>query len=107
MGLKLKLDFRLFYVLLGLALACYLPTFIQDAVTYSDVVAEKHACCGFVSESRIERPVTYALVDEWTQPIWKENAVKSERWLTSDGIVNGQTKFWRLLERQPLAFVPE
>ncbi|SDJ19693.1 hypothetical protein [Pseudomonas abietaniphila] len=108
MNHKFKFDRRLFfYVLPVLALACYLPTVIQDTVTYRSVVAEQLACCGFVSENWMARPVTYALVDEWTMPVWKENAIKSERFLTSDGIVNGQTKFWRLLERKPLADAPE
>lgn len=107
MSFKYKLHCSLLYALLALAVVCYLPVVIQDAVTYREVIVAQHACCGFVPESRIERPVTYAQVDEWTQPIWKENAVKTERWLTSDGIVNGQTKFWRLLERHPLALVPE
>ena len=108
MNRKFKLDRHLFfYVLPVLAVASYLPTVIQDTVTYRGVVAEQHACCGFVSENWLARPVTYALVDEWTTPVWKENAIKTERFLTSDGIVNGQTKFWRLLERQPLADAPD
>jgi len=53
-----------FLAVLGVAVVCYLPTVIEDAQTYRAVVAEQHACCGFVSESWFERPVTYALVDE-------------------------------------------
>lgn len=92
----------IFLVVFGMALLCYLPTVIEDAQTYRDAVSEQRACCGFVSESRFERPVTYALVDEWTKPVWVENTTKTERWLTSEGKVNGETKFWRSLQREPL-----
>lgn len=76
-------------------------------MTYRSVIADQRTCCGFVSESWFERPVTYTLVDEWTTPVWKENAIKNERFLTSDGLISGQTKFWRLLERQPLTIASE
>lgn len=102
-----KLDRRVLFLLPAFTAACYLPMLIEDASTYRSVIANQHACCGFVSESWVERPVTYAMVDEWTKPVWTENAIKTERWLTSDGIVSGETKFWRLLERQPLASAPE
>lgn len=94
------------YWLFALAVMLYLPILGEDALTYRSVVTGNFVCCGFVSESWIERPVTYALVDQWTSPAWKENATKTERWLTSDGIVNGQTKFWRLLERESMTNVP-
>lgn len=102
-----KLDRRVLFAIPALVVAGYLPEVIDDAMTYRSVIAEQHACCGFVSESRFERPVTYALVEEWTQPIWKENAIKTERWLTSEGKVNGETKFWRLLEQRPATTTQE
>ena len=91
-----------FLAVFGMAVVCYLPTVIEDAQTYRDAVAKQQACCGFVSESWFERPVTYAMVDEWTTPVWTENVTKTERWLTSEGKVNGETKFWRALQRVPL-----
>lgn len=94
-----KVGFILLAVL-GMGSACYLPTVIEDAQTYRAVIAEQHACCGFVSESWIERPVTYVMVDEWTKPVWSENATKTERWLTSEGKVSGETRFWRVLQRE-------
>lgn len=100
MNTKPKFDRRFLLVIPACILAIYLPVVIKDAMLYSSV-AHESGCCGFVSESWLERPVTYALVDEWTVPVWGENAEKSQRWLTSDGKVNGQTKFWRILERQP------
>ena len=93
--------------LFALAATLYLPVLAKDAMTYRSVVTGHFVCCGFVSESWFERPVTYALVDDWTTPMWKENAIKTERWLTSDGMVNGETKFWRLLERQSMASAPQ
>lgn len=89
-------------IALGVGMACYVPTVYRDAQTYRAVVADQHGCCGFVSESWVERPVTYALVDEWSKPAWSENSAKTERWLTSVGTVNGEARFWRILERQPV-----
>ncbi|TPG89828.1 hypothetical protein EAH72_31105 [Pseudomonas caspiana] len=80
--------------------ACALPPLAKDAETYLDVVAGK-GCCGFVSESWIERPVTYAMV-KWDKPYWSENEVKPERWIVSEGKVSGELKFWRILQREPL-----
>lgn len=103
MNIKSKLPRPLLYALPALAVACYLPTVANDAMTYRHVVTEQRGCCGYVSENWIVRPLTYLLVDEWTQPIWTENAIKSERWLTSDGIISGETKFWRVLQREPIS----
>lgn len=86
---------------LGLSAALYLPILIHDAELYRRVTNGR-GCCGFVSESVMERPVTYALVDEWTTPVWTQNEARTEKWLTSDGIVDGETKFWRILQRQPI-----
>lgn len=91
-----------FWIVPALLAVLYLPVVIDDAETYHSVASSDSFCCGFVSENRFERPVTYALVDEWTEPAWTQNAIGSERWLTSDGKVNGVTKFWRIIERQPI-----
>lgn len=91
-----------FLVVLGVGGACYLPTVYEDAETFRAVVAKPNACCGYVSESWFERPVTYFMV-EWSKPSWTENATKTERWLTAEGKVGGEAKFWRLLEREPIA----
>ncbi|KZN20565.1 MULTISPECIES: hypothetical protein [Pseudomonas] len=91
--------------LIGLGFVLYLPTVIDDVKTYRAVASDQHGCCGFVSESPFERPVTYLMVDAWTTPSWSENAAKTERWLTSDGKVGGETKFWRLLQREPITNV--
>jgi|LNAP01.1.fsa_nt_gb hypothetical protein len=80
--------------------ACALPPLAKDAETYLDVVAEK-GCCDFVSENWIARPVTRALV-EWENPYWSVNKEKSERWLISAGIVGGEAKFLRVLQREPI-----
>lgn len=85
----------------ALAVLFYLPVVIEDAMLFESV-SQQRGCCGFVSENLLERPVTYALVDEWTQPVWTQNAMKSENWLTSDGKINGETKFWRIIERKPV-----
>ena len=80
--------------------ACALPPLAKDAETYLDVVAGK-GCCGFVSDSWIERPFTRAMV-KWGKPSWSVNEEKQERWLVSDGMVNEEIKFWRILKRVPL-----
>ena len=77
------------------------PFVVQDIVTYRSVT-QSPGCCGYVSENRLTRPVTYAIVDEWTTPVWTQNAIKSERWLTADGLANGEKKFWRILQRVPI-----
>jgi hypothetical protein len=74
----------------------------QDAETYRDVVSNSQGCCGYVSERLYERPFTRLMVDEWTEPRWTENAVHTERWLVSDGKVNGNVRFWRLIKREPI-----
>lgn len=98
----LALDLRLLVGGLVLAAGFYAPTVLEDFRTFQAVVGEQHGCCGFVSENWLERPVTYAMV-EWAEPSWSLNAIKTERWLTSDGKVDGQTKFWRVLKREPVA----
>lgn len=87
----------------ALALGFYLPLVIEDARIYRTVADKSHGCCGYVSENRLARPVTYFLVDEWTTPVWTENAIRNERWLTSDGLIDGEHKFWRILQREPIA----
>jgi hypothetical protein len=83
----------------------YVPILIEDVGTYINVSSKNHGCCGFVSENWLSRPVTYALVDKWTEPTWKENTIGTEYWLTSEGLVEGEPKFWRLLERKPAVVV--
>lgn len=90
-----------FWIVPVLLAVLYLPVVIDDATIYNSVSGST-SCCGFVSESRLERPVTYALVDEWTEPVWGQNAAGTERWLTSDGKIDGVVKFWRIVERQPI-----
>lgn len=99
---KIRLVGLFALIALGVGLACYVPTVVRDVQTYQAVVDEHHGCCGFVSESWFERPVTYTLVDEWSKPAWSENSTKTERWLISMGQIDGESKFWRILERQPL-----
>lgn len=72
---------------------------VDDASTYYSVVNNNQFCCGHVSEHWYERPVTYALIDHWTPPAWHENAAGTERWLVSDGVVKGEVKFWKILQR--------
>lgn len=103
----LKANQFLFYALMTLLVAVlYLPVVAEDVDIYLTVSGPNHGCCGFVSESWLERPVTYALVDSWTQPRWTVNTTGTERWLTSDGLIDGQAKFWRILEREPVAESP-
>jgi hypothetical protein len=101
----LALDLRVLMAGLVLVAGLYSPTVLEDFKTYQAVISEQHGCCGFVSENWLGRPVTYALV-EWTEPSWTLNAIKTERWLTSDGKVDGQKKFWRVLKREPVADYP-
>ncbi|MBA1305948.1 hypothetical protein [Stutzerimonas stutzeri] len=89
-------------IVIALGLLGYLPTVFQDAQTYRSIVGKKGVCCGFVPESVIARPVTYALVDAWSEPVWRRNEVGTERWLVSEGEVDGELKFWRILERQQI-----
>jgi hypothetical protein len=107
----LNTNFRLKRTLL-IGIPVFLVSFyaqfvIHDVITYRAVTDKSHGCCGFVSENRLARPVTYALVDEWTTPVWSENAIRSERWLTVDGMVNGERKFWRILQREPIVAVAQ
>jgi hypothetical protein len=103
----LKANLFLFYALTAFLVAViYLPVVLEDIDIYLTVSGPNHGCCGFVSENRLARPVTYALVDSWTEPKWTVNATLTERWLTSDGLIDGQAKFWRILERQPVAESP-
>jgi hypothetical protein len=102
----MKFDRLLIWVALTLAV-CYMAVVADDVRIYRILTSEQHGCCGFVSENRLARPVTYAMVDEWTTPVWSENAVRSERWLTVDGLVNGERKFWRILEREPIVAVTQ
>lgn len=103
-GEWLKENKFLFYMLvIFLTAVIYLPVVAEDVDIYLTVSGPNHGCCGFVSENRLARPVTYALVDSWTEPKWTVNAAHTERWLTSDGLIDGQAKFWRILERQPVA----
>jgi hypothetical protein len=80
--------------------ACALPPMAHDIEIYLDVVAAKE-CCGEVSESWIERPFTRAMV-KWENPFWSVDMVKSERLLVSFGIVDGEAKFLRVLQREPI-----
>ncbi|WP_223508729.1 MULTISPECIES: hypothetical protein [unclassified Pseudomonas] len=100
-GTSLRKKFVICLVVIVVLAACALPLLAKDAEIYLDVVAGK-GCCGFVSESWIERPVTRAMV-EWDNPYWSVNEEKSERWLVSEGMVNGETKFLRILKREPLS----
>ncbi|MFJ7794501.1 hypothetical protein [Pseudomonas sp. NPDC096950] len=84
-----------------LAAIFYVPVLIEDVFLYRAVVSQR-SCCGFVPESWLERPITYLMVDDWTAPVWSVNAAKTQRWLTTDGLVNGETKFWRLLQKEPI-----
>lgn len=93
----------LLVVLLGLTFFCYLFVLIEDIQNYRVVSSDQHGCCGFVSESWIQRPVTYAMVDEWLAPVWTVNGDGSELWLTADGLLDGNRKFWRILQRVPVA----
>lgn len=102
MSIEVKLKRQLCGAALALVMICFAPFAVEDAFTYHEVTTGSFKCCGFVSESVLKRPVTYALVDEWTEPAWTENAIKSERWLVSNGMVNGEMKFWRILDRAPI-----
>ncbi|WP_116894769.1 hypothetical protein [Pseudomonas savastanoi] len=99
-GMSRRKKFVLFVVVFTVVTACALPPLAKDAETYLDVIAGK-GCCGFVSESWIERPITYAMV-KWDKPYWSENEARPERWLVSEGKVSGEPKFWRILQREPL-----
>lgn len=107
MNTKSKIKRLLMLGLPALAVGFIIPIVIEDISIYRTVTSTSYGCCGFVSENRLARPVTYALVDEWTTPVWKDNAIKSERWLTADGMVNGERKFWRILQREPIAAVAQ
>ena len=102
MNISLKTRRQLLGAALAITLIGFVPFAVEDAFTYHEVTTGSFKCCGFVSESVFKRPVTYALVDKWTQPARQENAIKSERWLVSNGMVDGEMKFWRILERAPI-----
>jgi hypothetical protein len=94
---------RIFVISLGaifVLAVCALPFLAKDTETYLDVVAEK-GCCGLVSESWIERPVT-RLLAKWDEPYWSVNDEKTEHLLVSFGIVGGEAKFLRILQREPI-----
>ncbi|WP_046481607.1 hypothetical protein [Pseudomonas veronii] len=99
-GMSHRKMFIVGLVVLGVIAACALPPLAKDAQTYRDVVAGQ-GCCGFVSESWIERPVTLAMV-HWEKPYWSTSESRPERWLVADGMVSGEMKFWRILQREPL-----
>jgi hypothetical protein len=98
--------FMLYSLMTFIAAVIYFPVVAEDVDIYLTVSGPNHGCCGFVSENRLARPVTYALVDSWTEPKWTVNATHTERWLTSDGLIDGQAKFWRILEREPVVESP-
>lgn len=102
MSIEGKVKRQLFGVALAAVMIGFAPFAVEDAFTYHEVTTGNFKCCGFVSESLFKRPVTYFMVDEWTKPAWTENAIKTERWLVSNGMVNGEMKFWRILERAPI-----
>lgn len=95
-----KLDRRLVLAAIAIVI-CYMPVIIEDARVFNSVTSGQFGCCGYVSENWLARPITYALVDEWTPPTWTRNATGTERWLTSDGIIDGNPKFWRIVRREP------
>lgn len=99
MSIETRIKRQLSGAALALVMICFAPFVVEDAFTYHEVTTGDFKCCGFVSESVFKRPVTYALVDEWTEPAWAENFIKTERWLVSYGMVNGEMKFWRILDR--------
>jgi len=73
-------------------------TIIDDYSIYQSNVSSP-SCCGYVSPSWYERPITHSLV-EWTEPRWTSNATQTENWLVSDGLVNGKVEFWTIWERE-------
>lgn len=75
---------------------------VADAKLYYRVVANP-GCCGWVEESRLARPWTYLMVDEWTAPAWESGPGNSTEFLTSNGLVHGEMKFWRVLDARPIS----
>lgn len=71
-----------------------------DYQAYSHNVRSPN-CCGYVPPSIIDRPITHLLVD-WTEPEWKLNATRGEKWLVSEGKVNGKKEFFTVLEKKPM-----
>lgn len=76
------------------------------AITFSDVETynsnlKVDSCCGWVPSNALLRPYTNLKTD-WTEPKWQLNAIKSEKWLVTDGFVNGKHHFWKILERTDL-----
>ncbi|MGF6281891.1 hypothetical protein ABH908_000076 [Pseudomonas frederiksbergensis] len=74
---------------------------VADAQLYYRVV-DNPGCCGWVEESRLARPWTYLMVDEWTEPTWESGPGNTTEFLTSNGIVQGEIKFWRVLGERPI-----
>jgi hypothetical protein len=95
------LSYGLFLASYGLFLATLVSVQIisEDVdIYYSNV--ESPACCGWVESNMLKRPFTYLMVDEWTEPKWTVNAVRTEEWLVSDGLVNGEVEFWTVLDKR-------
>jgi hypothetical protein len=70
------------------------------ALYYNNV--EGPNCCGYVEPGWFNRPFTYLMVDEWTEPKWTVNAAGTEEWLVSDGLVDGKVEFWTKLDENTL-----
>jgi hypothetical protein len=87
--------------ILATAIAIYFVVIAKDYLLFNEV-ASSNSCCGWVSNNYLIRPYTYIKVDKWSDPIWKPNAIHSEEWLVSDGMVGGQVKFWRIIDRKPI-----
>jgi hypothetical protein len=76
------------------------------AITFSDVETynsniKNDSCCGWVPSNVLLRPYTNFKTD-WTEPKWQFNAIKSEKWLVTNGFINGKHHFWKILERTDL-----
>ncbi|MGE8063794.1 hypothetical protein [Pseudomonas sp. NPDC089569] len=74
---------------------------VKDAQLYYRVV-DNPGCCGWVEESRLARPWTYLMVDEWTEPAWESGPGNTTEFLISNGMVHGEIKFWRVMGERPI-----
>ncbi|MEI8659232.1 hypothetical protein [Vibrio sp. Hal054] len=78
-----------------------LETFlVSDYLIYQQNI-ESPSCCGYVAPEWYKRPVTHLLVD-WTEPQWKPNAVHSQMWLVSEGLVQGNVQFWTVWDKSDM-----
>jgi hypothetical protein len=87
-------------VVLFLAILWFVKNLVDDSVWFKGIVSDRGSCCNVVTSNRLAHPYTYLMVDEWTKPEWIDNPEKTQRWLVSEGMVDGKSKFYRVLDTE-------